>query len=121
MTTLYLKTMNKRLYYILFLLVFTCCVLYSDDKIFASDSIKEITTLEQLENIRVGVFGVSSNKELIENKNPKITNFLFYNTLSDAIAALKANKVDCFAADVPVLQLFANRNPDLDCNRHGNG
>ena len=93
--------------------VFTCCVLYSDSNNSASDSIKEITTLEQLENIRVGVFGVSSNKELIENKNPKITNFLFYNTLSDAIAALKGNKVDCFAADVPVLQLFANRNPDL--------
>ena len=93
--------------------VFTCCVLYSDINNSASDSIKEITTLEQLENIRVGIFGVSANKELIENKNPKITNFLFYNTLSDAIAALKANKVDCFATDIPLLKLFANRNPDL--------
>ena len=74
---------------------------------------KEVTTVEQLETMRVGVFGVSTNKEIIEKKNPKITNFFFFNTISDAIAGLKTNKIDCFSADVPVLILYANRNPDL--------
>ncbi|MBQ2592690.1 MAG: transporter substrate-binding domain-containing protein [Candidatus Riflebacteria bacterium] len=110
----------KKSYYvhIVVLLIFsflslTVSILYAQEANSTSNLSKEVTTLEQLEKMRVGVFGVSANKEIIEKKNPKITNFFFSNSISDAVAALKTNKIDCFAADVPVLQLYANRNPDL--------
>ncbi len=110
----------KKSYYvhIVVLLIFsflslTVSILYAQEANSTSSLPKEVTTVEQLEKMRVGVFGVSANKEIIEKKNPKITNFFFSNSISDAVAALKTNKIDCFAADVPVLQLYANRNPDL--------
>ncbi|MBP5468916.1 MAG: ABC transporter permease subunit, partial [Candidatus Riflebacteria bacterium] len=99
--------------FIFTLLYLPLSILYAQEANSTSNFSKEITTLEQLEKMRVGVFGVSANKEIIEKKNPKITNFFFSNSISDAVAALKTNKIDCFAADVPVLQLYANRNPDL--------
>ncbi len=110
----------KKSYYvhIVVLLIFsflslTVSILYAQEANSTSSLPKEVTTVEQLEKMRVGVFGASANKEIIEKKNPKITNFFFSNSISDAVAALKTNKIDCFAADVPVLQLYANRNPDL--------
>ena len=110
----------KKSYYvhIVVLLIFsflslTVSILYAQEANSTSSLPKEVTTVEQLEKMRVGVFGASANKEIIEKKNPKITNFFFSNSISDAVAALKTNKIDCFAADAPVLQLYANRNPDL--------
>ena len=108
----YYKQCNSLILFIV-LIVSSTCAIYAQEANSTSNSSKEVTTIEQLETMRVGVFGVSTNKEIIEKKNPKITNFFFFNTLSDAIAALKTSKIDCFAADVPVLILYANRNPDL--------
>ena len=108
----YYKLCNPSILFIV-LIFFSTCAIYAQETNSTSNLSKEVTTLEQLEKMRVGVFGASANKEIIEKKNPKITNFFFSNSISDAVAALKTNKIDCFAADVPVLQLYANRNPDL--------
>ncbi len=93
-----------------FILFFSASFLYGQEANTTSESTKELTSLEQLEKLRIGVLGLSTIKEIIQSKAPKANNFIFFNTDIDGVSAVKSNKADCYITDEPIIRLLVNRN-----------
>ena len=99
------------IYSLLFLFLFLLNnVLYAQITELASNTAKELTSLAQLEKMRIGVWAMSDNNNLIQKKIPGAKNFFYFNASIDGVAAVKSNKIDCYIEDEPIVRLLANRN-----------
>ncbi len=99
------------IYYLLFLFLFLLnTVLYAQNPELSSNTTQELTSLEQLENMRIGVWAMSDNNNLIQKKIPGAKHFFYFNASIDGVAAVKSNKIDCYIEDEPIVRLLANRN-----------
>ena len=84
--------------------------LYAQNTELASNTEKELTSLEQLEKMRIGVWAMSDNNNLIQKKIPGAKKYFYFNASIDGVAAVKSNKIDCYIEDEPIVRLLANRN-----------
>ena len=69
---------------------------------------EELTRLEQLGNIRIGIPTPSTIQNLIQSKVPKANQFYYFNNTLDAVLAVKSHKVDCYADDEPIIRFLVN-------------
>ncbi|MBQ2593558.1 MAG: ABC transporter permease subunit [Candidatus Riflebacteria bacterium] len=99
------------IYFLLLLFLFLLnTVLYAQNPELSSNTTQELTSLEQLENMRIGVWAMSDNNNLIQKKIPGAKNYFYFNASIDGVAAVKSNKIDCYIEDEPIVRLLANRN-----------
>lgn len=76
----------------------------------------ELSTIDEVLDTRIGgVAGLLFDKLIMDAYPGRVTenSFVYYNTNAEVIAALKAGKVDAFAADLPVASLTVSKNEGL--------
>ena len=101
----------QAIYFILILFFFLLnTVLYAQNTELVPNTDKELTSLEQIEKMRIGVWAMSDNNNLIQKKIPGAKNYFYFNASIDGVAAVKSNKIDCYIEDEPIVRLLANRN-----------
>lgn len=72
----------------------------------------EYTTLSQLSGKTFSSIASSARDQLILKVIPN-AQFIYFNSLTDELTALKSRKTDALPIDMPVAQLFAAQNSDL--------
>ena len=106
-----IQKQSYAIYFLLFFLLFILNnALYSQNTELASNTANELTSLEQLEKMQIGVWAMSDNINLIQQKIPSAKTFFYLNSSIDGVAAVKSNKIDCYIDDEPIVRLLANRN-----------
>ena len=80
---------------------------------FAANEEKSYKTLNDFSGARFCTLTETICDKLTQKVIPNSENFISYNTVADAIFALKSNKVDAFVSDEPVCRLAAAKNPEV--------
>lgn len=70
----------------------------------------EYNSLNELDGKRIGIMNGGVYDQIVQQSLGGTYEFSYYNSVSDLVAALKANKIDAFASDEPVGELAVNRN-----------
>ena len=73
----------------------------------------EIATLADLKGKRIGMASGVAFDQLIEENLEGVDDFLYYNSISDLVAALQSGKVDAFIEDDPMVRLAVARNKGI--------
>ena len=73
---------------------------------------KTIRDFSELENARIGVTTGSIQAAMVEERFPDAEIF-YFNNQADMLNAMRADKIDAFAVDDPVVRYMMKENPDL--------
>ncbi len=71
-------------------------------------------TLSDFSGARFGAISGGIADQLVQGVIDNAENFSYYNSVPDAIAALKANRIDAAALDDPIARLAAAKNEELE-------
>ena len=73
----------------------------------------EFTSFDQLNGHNVGVLNGTITSQFVDKALGGSRNYVYFNSVGDMVAALKAGKVDAFCSDEPVSLLAANQNEGI--------
>lgn len=73
-----------------------------------SSTLSNINSIEELDNKKIGIYIGSEYDRYLENSE-----YVYYNTYSDEISALKSGKIDAFLTDEPIANDIIKNNDGL--------
>lgn len=79
----------------------------------ATDATPELTTLEELDGKRIGMGNGAAFDQLMEGNLEGTYEFSYYNSVADAVAALRSGRIDAYVDDDPVIRLAVARNEGI--------
>ncbi len=79
----------------------------------AAGATPEMATIEELDGKRIGMLNGAAFDQLMEQNLDGTYEISYYNSVADAVAALKSGRIDAYVDDDPVIHLAVSRNDGI--------